>query len=492
MGSLVLHNFVIDPFKKTAVFDYKKLEESIEIAVEFLDNIIGINNYPSEIYKNYQNSFRTIGLGITSLADALAMLGMRYDSKEAIEFTDELMNFISLNAYRASVKLAKEKGPFPMLDRMKFINSGFLKKQAHVDGWADVINDIEKYGIRNGKMISVAPTGTLSLVFGNNCSSGMEPIFSLGYNRKIRVGGQAESNETIVELRDYAYDVWKSLDGGDFENPDDVFVTAMELCVEDKIKMLSTIAYHVDMSVSNTLNIPEEYTIEQVKNVYMDSWKAGIKGCTIFRPNALREGILVSKPKQDAEKTSEPVDIEHIGRGYIMECTDDLIIKKRKLVTGCGSLHVIAGFNPDNGELQETYFNKGSTGGCNNFMNGLSRSVSLLGRAGVDIYTIVDQLSSTGSCPSYAVRHVTKKDTSTGACCPMAIGNALLDMYKEVSSEINYVEEHEQTKNVDNCEECVDPFSDIVSSGKCPECGEPVNFEGGCVICRSCGYTKCE
>lgn len=329
LGSLFLHNYVVNPFKKDAYIDYDKLGYAVSVAVNFLDNIIDINTYPDKIYENYQKHFRTIGLGITGLADCLAMLGIRYDSDEAIKKTDEIMDFITLNAYRASVELAKKKGSFPYLDKMKFINSGYLSKKVKNQAWADVVNDIVAYGIRNAKLISVAPVGTLSLTYGNNCSSGMEPIFSLSYDRKVKVGGQDDSNIQIVTLKDYAYSVWESMDGGDFPDKDSVFVTALELDVNKKIDMLATIAKHVDMSVSNTLNIPEEYTFEQVKDVYERSWELGIKGCTIFRPNKLRQGVFVT------ESNKENKDARELKRGEIVECSDNLVGKKRKIYSGC-------------------------------------------------------------------------------------------------------------------------------------------------------------
>ena len=155
---------------------------------------------------------------------------------------------------------------------------------------------------------------------------------------------------------------------------------------------------------------------------------------------------------------------------------------KRTLHTGCGTLHCEAFFDPSNGQLLETYFSKGSTGGCNNFMIGLSRMISLSARGGVDIHSIIDQLNSCGTCPSYAVRSATKKDTSKGSCCPVAIGNALLDMYKTMQ---NYITE-------DDCDESLTTerkSKKIINP--CPQCGEELFFEGGCNICKACGWSKC-
>ena len=162
-------------------------------------------------------------------------------------------------------------------------------------------------------------------------------------------------------------------------------------------------------------------------------------------------------------------------------------------MTGCGSLHCLAFFDPQTGALLETYLSKGSTGGCNNFMIGLSRMISISARAGIDIYTIVDQLNSTGACPSYSVRRATRGDTSRGSCCPMAVGNALLDMYNEVQKELK------QTASVSHgaVPERKTPVKaraekKVTASGMlCPQCGEPLAFEGGCNTCKNCGWSKC-
>ena len=460
--------------------DYDKLKTTIFTAVRMLDNIIDINNFPDKIYENYQKSFRTIGLGITGLADMLAMVGMKYNSDLARCFVSDLMNFIALNTYKASIELAKEKGEFPLLDREKFVQSGFITKHCGLKEWDKVRDDILKYGIRNAKMISIAPTGTLSLTFGNNCSSGLEPIFSLEYERKVKMGGQSDDNVKIIPMRDYAYGEWLKVK----DNPDcivdkDVFITALEMTVDEHVDMLASIAYHVDMSCSKTINVPSDYSFEDTKKIYKKCHDLGIKGCTIFRPNEIRQGILITDNTEQAESDNKSTELP---RGFIIKADDNCIGMKRTLHTGCGTLHCEAFFDPFNGQLLETYFSKGSTGGCNNFMIGLSRMISLSARGGVDIHSIIDQLNSCGTCPSYAVRSATKRDTSKGSCCPVAIGNALLDMHKTMQ---NYITE-------DDCDESVTTerkFKKIINP--CPQCGEELFFEGGCNICKACGWSKC-
>ena len=486
LGSLFLHNFVKNPFTKKAEVDYDQLQTTIFIAVRMLDNIIDINKFPDEIYENYQKSFRTIGLGITGLADMLVMMGIKYNSIKAKSFVYELMNFISLNTYKASIELAKEKGEFPLLDREKFVKSGFIAKHCnHYAEWQAVREDILKYGIRNAKMISIAPTGTLSLTFGNNCSSGLEPIFSLEYERKVKMGGQSDNNIKVIPMRDYAYGEWLKVK----DNPDcvvgkDVFITALEMTVDEHVDMLASIAYHVDMSCSKTINVPSDYSFEDTKKIYEKCHSFGIKGCTIFRPNEIRQGILIAENSSNQTNDTKQCSQSELPRGYVIKADDNCIGLKRTLHTGCGTLHCEAFFDPSNGQLLETYFSKGSSGGCNNFMIGLSRMISLAARGGVDIYSIIDQLNSCGTCPSYAVRSATKRDTSKGSCCPVAIGNALLDMYEAMQAEIKEDDYNDDIIINNDCEtkKVINP---------CPQCGEELSFEGGCNICKSCGWSKC-
>lgn len=499
LGSLFLHNFVKNPFTKQAHLDTEALRDTISIAVRMLDDIIDVNKFPDKIYENYQKGMRTIGIGITGLADMLAMLGMKYDSQEARDYVESLMQMITNAEYYASVQLAKEKGCFPLCEPDNHMRGNYVMDTLE----STLAKDIAKYGIRNAKIQAVAPCGTISMVFGNNCSSGIEPIFSLSYDRKVKIGGQDDKDVKIVKMMDYAYYLYHKLkDEGeqlDFDEHD-IFPTALNMSVDDHVAMLAIISKYTDMSVSKTINVPTEASFDEVKDIYIQCWKKGIKGCTIFRPNAIRQGILLTDTKKDTESKPESTSLT-LPRGSIIEPSNDLIGKKRKIQTGCGSLHVLAFFDPIDGNLQEVYFNKGSTGGCANFMTGLSRMVSLLCRAGVDIMTIKDQLDSTGVCPSYATRKATHHDTSKGSCCPMAIGNALVEMYNEMQSELDDKEDDtiSSTKALSNAFNkatvSIEKLSEALSAiptEVCPECGEPVMFEGGCKICKSCGWTKCE
>lgn len=321
------------------------------------------------------------------------------------------------------------------------------------------------------------------MAYGNNCSSGLEPIFSLEYDRKVKIGGQDDKNIQIVKFRDYGYDKWLNTPNRVVKK--DVFVTAMELPVDAHVKVLCATSKFVNMAISKTINIPEDYSFEDTKKVYDYCFENGAKGCTIFRPNEIRQGILINKKEVKEEKQHNEITINDLPRGTILEADNNVVGKKRKLMTGCGSLHVVAMFHPDTGDLTECYLSKRKYWTVvKNSWCGLSRLISLSARAGVNVYDIVDQLGSSGVCASYATRKATKKDTSKGSSCPVAIGNALMDMCKEMMSEI---EEDEYYEYEDIIEERKERKEIINHKYKCPECDSmSIIMEGGCSICKDC------
>lgn len=430
----------------------------------------------------------------------LVMLGLDYRTEKGRDFVEQLMDFISSKAFLGSALLAHEKGTFPKWNAELFLNGGYMKKMRGRKAWAETFKAIEKYGLRNAKIMSIAPTGTLSLTFGNNCSSGIEPIFSLEYERKIKFGGQSEKDVKIVKVRDFAYALWKNC--GEPKKYKELFATAMEMTVEQHLLMLGKIAYFVDMSVSKTINIPTDYSFEDTQQVYLKAHDLGIKGTTIFRPNELRPGILITSDTKQEEKEKPALQSSSSShssfnpqRGEVIAVSDDLVGKKRKIMSGCGSLHIMAYFDPYTGELREVYLSRGSEGGCASFMNGLSRMISVAARAGVAIGDIVDQLNSCTTCPSYAVRKATKHDTSKGNCCPGAVANALKEMWQEMKEEVMDRQEETLTSNpsvlkIENSKK-IEKKNNTTSTTKCPECGEPVDHIGGCVTCPSCGWSKC-
>ena len=321
-------------------------------------------------------------------------------------------------------------------------------------------------------------------------SGGIEPVYANYYERKTE---SLHGTDVYYKVYTKIVETYMKQFGikSDAELPD-YFVTAMTLDYRQRIDMQSIWQQHIDASISSTVNVPNGFTVEETEGLYMYAYEKGLKGITIFRDGCKRIGILNTDMKKEKKEVTAG---EGLKRGEILLVTDDVVGKKRKLVTGCGSLHCIALFDPNTGALLETYLSKGSTGGCNNFMVGLSRMISISARGGISIETIVDQLNSSGSCPSYTARRVTRKDTSRGACCPMAVGNALMDMYNEMQEELAAKENCESEKPVKKVKKVPKPKAVSTEMDKdkmyCPECGEPLVFEEGCNICKSCGWSKC-
>lgn len=526
LGSLMLPSFVEFEQDKPKL-NWYNLMYTIEIAVRMLDNIIDKSFYPDEDFADYQKNMRTIGLGITGLADMLILLGFEYGSKEAVLFTERLMNFIAYHAYKTSANLAEEKGPFPMFSR-QFADSAFIESQIEFynssvvrdrswryddryDGlaqwvyhWRGLKDKVKYTGIRNARIMSVAPTGTMSMVFGNNCSSGLEPIFMLEQDRWIKMKGQSNEDKELYHLEN---PVWKVFKEGKLPHvTEDLFVTALDLPVEKHVAMLEAVAKHVDMSCSKTINIPEDYSFEDTKQVYMECWKRGIKGCTIFRPNKLREGIFVTDKKEETETVETPPaettsEDTVLPRGAVIQVDDNVIGRERHLTTGCGTLHFQAYFDPDTGDLVETYASRGSQGGCNSYMVGLSRMISLAARAGTPVDAIVDQLLSTPPCIAYNNRSRDKGDTSKGMSCGAAMGYALRDMVAEIHESI--VDEENESEYIAELK-VTNEFAKVAGEAMkkanlrlandisiCPDCGDELTFEGGCNVCKSCGWSKC-
>ena len=484
LGSVNLAEFVQNPFTDEAFFDFEGLKECVQASVRALNEVLeeGLPLHPLKQQRDSVEQWRQIGLGIMGLADALLKLGLTYGEEDAVEMCDKIGFAMADTAIAASAKLAKEKGAFPKCNVEEIMSTPFFQANT-TEKTRELVN---KYGLRNSQLLTIAPTGTLSTMLG--ISGGIEPVYANYYVRKTE-----SLHGTDVYYKVYTKiveDYMKQHDLKEDKELPDYFVTAMTLDYRQRIDMQSVWQKHIDASISSTVNVPNSFTVEETESLYIYAYEQGLKGITIFRDGCKRVGILNTEQKEE-KKEKKITAGEGLKRGEILLVTDDVIGKKRKLMTGCGSLHCIALFDPHTGALLETYLSKGSTGGCNNFMVGLSRMISISARGGIDIETIVDQLNSSGSCPSYTARRVTRKDTSKGACCPMAVGNALMDMYKEMQAELSQKQGKEPMKPKKAPKpKAVTPVEET-DKMYCPECGEPLVFEEGCNICKSCGWSKC-
>lgn len=485
LGSINLSEFVKNPFTNNAYFDIEDFINAVKISVRALDAVLdeNLNNHPLEEQREMAECYRNIGLGIMGLYDMLVMLSITYGSSESVEYVDSLMDIMFRAAFIESAQLANEKGCFPEYTD-DILKSSIVKKHFTEDELRSL--GVYKNGLRNCSLLSIAPSGSIGTML--NISTGCEPAFALSYKRKT---------ESLNNNTDTYYDVFIGLVNKfkkEFPNKHLTkhFITASDLNWKQRIDIQSVLQNHVDTAISSTINLKNNISKEEIKQLYLYAWGKGLKGVTIFRDGCKRTGILTTDKSADTINNKSSKSSARLERGMIIKADDNCVGRKRTLHTGCGTLHCEAFFDPDNGHLLETYFSKGSSGGCNNFMIGLSRMISLAARGGIDIYSIVDQLKSSGTCPSYAVRSATKHDTSKGSSCPVAIGNALMDMYKELQNEINdsydqdYEQEIPEPKNKKNVANKSHP------KAKCPQCGGELVFEGGCNTCKSCGWSKCD
>ncbi|HEX3215244.1 MAG TPA: adenosylcobalamin-dependent ribonucleoside-diphosphate reductase [Aestuariivirgaceae bacterium] len=282
LGSVNLARFVERPFTAEAGIDLAALEATAATAVRLLDNVIEVSAYPLPQQAEEARSKRRIGLGITGLADALAMCGLRYGSPAAAQQASSWMAAIEAAAYRASVELAREKGPFPLFDSERYLASGHVRTLP-----GELRAAIRRDGIRNALLTTVAPTGTISL-FAGNVSSGVEPIFALRYERKILEADGSHRQETV---EDYAVRAFRTLHGPDAALPP-AFVTAADLTPAEHLQMQAALQRYVDSSISKTINCPPDISFEAFQRVYEEAYDLGLKGCTTYRPNAVTGAVL--------------------------------------------------------------------------------------------------------------------------------------------------------------------------------------------------------
>lgn len=487
LGALNLSEFVKYPFTDCAEFSFGEFRQAIYIAVDALNEVLdeGLPLHPLQQQRDTVRDWRQIGLGIMGLADMLIKMGITYGSDEAIELCDNIGYVLANSAIYESYILSIKSEPYPKYNRVAIKDSEYFKH--NIQGTESYIDGLLDTGLRNSQLLTIAPTGTISTMLG--ISGGIEPIFATSYDRKTEsLFGEEKHYKVYTPIVKYYMEQYGL---SDEKNLPSYFVTSHNISYHSRIDMQAIWQQHIDASISSTINVPSEFTVENVIDLYIYAWKCGLKGCTIYRDNCKRSGVLSTKDtkKKDVDLSPKTESaIEHkLRRGEIIHVHDNIIGKKRRLVTGCGTLHCIALFDPNSGDLVEVYLSKGSEGGCNNFMISLSRMISISARGGISIYDIVDQLDSTGACPSYAVRRATHKDTSKGSCCPMAVGKALLDMYKEVQRDLYDKKDHSDDELIDAriFEEDKD------TSNLCPECGEPLVFEGGCNTCKNCGWSRC-
>lgn len=298
LGSINLTLFVRDPFTDHARFDFEAFGKVVDVAVRMLDNVLDVTHWPLPEQQREAMSKRRVGLGFTGLGDALIMLGKRYDTEEARLTASEISRYLRDRAYTASVELAKERGAFPLFNPDLYLTGGNFASRLP----AELKALIRKHGIRNSHLLSIAPTGTISLAFADNASNGIEPPFSYTYTRRKRM---ADGTFKEYSVEDHAWRLYKHL-GGDVEHLPPAFVTALEISAKAHAAMVAAVAPYIDTSISKTVNVAEDYPYDDFQDLYTFAWKSGLKGLATYRPNNVVGAILtVEPPKEKTPETSE-------------------------------------------------------------------------------------------------------------------------------------------------------------------------------------------
>jgi len=474
LGSINLARLVKEPFEADADLDIDELSKLVSTAVRMMDNVVDASEFPLQQQAQEAQAKRRIGLGVTGLADALLMTGLRYGSDEAARQTDRWLHAIARAAYLASVELAKEKGAFSLFEADPFLASDAMKQMDE-----DVRDQIRTHGIRNALLTSIAPTGTISLYAGN-VSSGIEPVFAYAYTRKVL---QKDGTRTEEEVVDYAVQMWRDK-FGDADLPD-YFVNAQTLAPMDHVKMQAAAQKWVDSSISKTINCPEDISFDDFQNVYMEAYETGCKGCTTYRPNDVTGSVLsVSESSEAVPEADQGADVIYMAEPLDRPQALEGNTYKLKWPDSEHAIYVTINdvIINDHRRPFEVFINSKN---MEHFAwtVALTRMISAVFRRGGDVSFVVEELKAVFDPRGGAWVH--------GRYIPSilaAIGGVLEQHMIAIGflegEGMGLKEDPKAGQQVVNLNE---------NRGKaCPSCGQfDMQMVEGCMTCRSCGHSKC-
>lgn len=472
LGSVNLSRLVLDPFTGSARLDEAALDDLVATAVRMLDNTVDVSGFPLPEQRQEAHAKRRIGLGVTGLADALIMCRATYGSDEAVALADRWTARINRAAYLASAALAAEKGAFPLYDRDAYLAGETVRA---LD--ADVRAAIAEHGIRNALLTSIAPTGTISL-WADNVSSGIEPIFALAYTRRVK---NPDGSLREEEVSDHAVRRYRALFGENAELPD-YFVTAQTLAPRDHVRMQAAVQRHVDSAISKTVNCPEDISFEAFKDIYLDAYASGCKGCTTYRPNAITGSVLEVTPPAPAPVPAAPVPPVPGMSPEPLHREEKLTgaIYKLRWADSEHALYVTINDTLQDGHRRpfEIFINSKNMDHYA-WVVALTRMISAVFRRGGDVAFVADELK--------AVFDPRGGQWQNGRYVPSliaAIGGIL--------------ERHMAGTGFLPVAEGVPDAAPVLATGRplgafCPKCSQPgLVREAGCLSCHHCGWSKCE
>jgi ribonucleoside-diphosphate reductase alpha chain len=474
LGSINLARLVKDPFEADADLDIDGLSKLVATAVRMMDNVVDASEFPLPQQAQEAQAKRRIGLGVTGLADALLMTGLRYGSDEAARQTDRWLHAIARAAYLASVELAKEKGAFPLFDADPFLASDAMMQMDE-----DVRDQIRTHGIRNALLTSIAPTGTISLYAGN-VSSGIEPVFAYAYTRKVL---QKDGTRTEEEVVDYAVQMWRDK-YGDADLPD-YFVNAQTLAPLDHVKMQAAAQKWVDSSISKTINCPEDISFDDFQDVYMQAYETGCKGCTTYRPNDVTGSVLsVSESSEAAPEADQGADVIYMAEPLDRPQALEGNTYKLKWPDSEHAIYVTVNdvIINDHRRPFEVFINSKN---MEHFAwtVALTRMISAVFRRGGDVSFVVEELKAVFD-PRGGAWVQGKYIPSILAAIGSVLEQHMIAIGFLEGEGMGLKENPKAGQQVVNLNE---------NRGKaCPSCGQfDMQMVEGCMTCRSCGHSKC-
>ncbi|WP_112312336.1 adenosylcobalamin-dependent ribonucleoside-diphosphate reductase [Pseudogemmobacter bohemicus] len=484
LGSVNLAALVVDAFTPTARIEAAELSGLVATAVRMMDNVVDISRFPLPEQEAEARAKRRIGLGVTGLADALLMCGLRYGSDAAVAQTDAWLGALSRAAYRASVDLAKERGPFPLFDTDGFLASATL---ATMD--ADIRDSIRAHGIRNALVTSIAPTGTISLYAGN-VSSGIEPVFAWSYRRKVL---EKDGSRREEEVQDYAVMRWREMQG-DAPLPAH-FVTAQDLEPLDHLRMQAAAQRHIDSSISKTINCPADIPFEAFRDVYLAAWDMGCKGCTTYRPNAVTGAVLSVTPEPEAGDSPLPRPTTLSGETYKIRWPGSehaLYITVNDIVSGGRRRPFEVFINSKNME----HFA---------WTVALTRMISAVFRRGGDVSFVVEELKAVFDPRGGAWiggRYIPSILAAIGGVIErhlIAIGfiagegmGLKSDPGGALAAAVDDPVSAEENGEPGTEQDVSQAAPQAAPQAACPSCGSyELRMAEGCLTCASCGFSQC-
>lgn len=464
LGCVNLATLVRDPFTAQAQFDFERLDQIAQIGMRFLDNVVDVSRYPLPEQEREARDKRRTGLGIMGLGNALQMLRLRYGSPEALDMTGRIMERLRDSAYRASIDLARERGPFPLYDRDRYLDRPFVRSLP-----VDIRERLAQDGIRNGVLLTIAPTGTTAIYY-NNVSSGLEPTFGWRYFRKVL---QPDGSQREFAVLDAGFDAYCRHHGLDPNTAStaalpDYMVTALELSVEDHVKTQAVCQAYVDASVSKTINCPADISFENFREVYSLAYRLGTKGCTTYRPSGVRGAVLstVSEniappPPASLQPMPRPDELE--GRTYKVKwpVTDENLYVTVNDIIDQGRRRpfeiFIASRSAEHAEL----------------MSALTMTLSAVMRRSEN--------------PAFLVEDLERVRGAQGAWVNGRYYNGVVPLIASV------MRRHlEKLGLMDHQDGGAEENSPASLGQLCPKCNSPTLYhQEGCRKCASCGYSTC-